>query len=100
MRRAVLAVRDDTVMLVSRETVVVLRVLVVVVDVGVQQGQCARRGDQRRNEQQRQRAVHNDECMGRGQPRSKGQANRPQGAGLTICFASRAMSACADRPQG
>jgi hypothetical protein len=62
MRCAVLALHD-TVMLVSRETVEVLRVIVIVVDVGVQQGHCARRGDQRRNEQQRQRGVHNDESM-------------------------------------
>ena len=43
--RAVLAVCDDMVMLVSRETVVVLRVIVVVVNVGVQQGHRPRRGD-------------------------------------------------------
>ena len=71
MRRAVFAVRDDTVMLVSRETVVVLRMIVVVVEVSVQQGQRGRRRDQRGNEQQRQRAVHNDESMRRGQPGSK-----------------------------
>lgn len=39
MRRVVFAVRDDTVMLVGRETAVVLRMIVVVVDVSVQQGQ-------------------------------------------------------------
>ena len=48
MRRVVLAVRHGTVMLVSRETVVVLGMIVVVVDVSVQQTHCARRGDQRR----------------------------------------------------
>jgi hypothetical protein len=50
MRCPVLVVRDDTLMLVSRETVMVLRMIVVVVDVSVQQGHCPRRGDQRRNE--------------------------------------------------
>ena len=44
MRPAVLAVGDDRLMLVSRHTVVVLRMIVVVVDVGVQQGHGARRG--------------------------------------------------------
>ena len=71
MGRVVVAVCDDPVMLVSREPVVVLRMIVVVVDVSVQQGHGPRRGDQRRNEQQRQRAVHNDESMGRSQSRSK-----------------------------
>ena len=64
MRRVVVAVCDDPVMLMSCEPVVVLWMIVVVVDVSVQQGHCPRRGDQRRNEQQRQRAVHNDESMG------------------------------------
>ena len=71
MRRTVLVIGDDTVMLVRRETVVVLRVIVVPVDMGVQQGYCPRRRDQRRNEQQRQRTVHDDESMGRGQLGSK-----------------------------
>jgi hypothetical protein len=72
MGRLVFAVRGDTVMLVSREPVVMLGVIVVVVDVGVQQGHCPRRDNQRRNEQQRQPAMHSDESMGRGQPGSKG----------------------------
>jgi hypothetical protein len=72
MWRLVLAVRDETVMLVSRETVVMPGVIVIVVDVGVQQGHCPRRGNQYRNEQQRQPAMHSDESMGRGQPGSKG----------------------------
>jgi hypothetical protein len=50
MRRPVLVVGDDTLMLVSRETVIVLRMIVVVIDVSVQQGHCPRRGDQHRNE--------------------------------------------------
>jgi len=76
VRRAVLMVPGDTVMFVSPKPVVVFRMIVVVVDVSVQQGQCARSGDQRRNEQQRQRAVHNDESMGPGQPGSKGDRRR------------------------
>ena len=72
MRHVVVAVcDDDPVMLVGREPVVVVRMIVVVVDVSVQQGHCPRRGGQRRNEQQRQPAMHNDESMGRGQSRSK-----------------------------
>ena len=60
-------------MLVGREPVVVLRMIVVVVNVSVQEGHCSRRDDQHRNEQQRQRAMHNDESMGRGQSGSKRQ---------------------------
>jgi hypothetical protein len=45
MRRTVVAVCNDAMMIVSRETVVVLGMIVVVVDVRVQQGHCARRGD-------------------------------------------------------
>ena len=78
MRRVVVAVCDDPVMLMSCDPVVVLRMIVVVVDVSVQQGQRPRRRDQRRNEQQRQRSVHNDESMGRGQPGSKEQPNHRQ----------------------
>lgn len=76
MRRAVRAVCDDTVMIVSRETVVVLRVIVIVVDVGVQHRHCPRGGHPRRNEQQRQRTAHDHESMGRGQSGSKVADNR------------------------
>ena len=61
----------DSVVLMSRETVVVFRMIVVGVDVSVQQGQRPRRSDQRWNEQRRQQAVHNDESMGRGRAGSK-----------------------------
>jgi hypothetical protein len=43
--------------------VVVLRMIVIPIGVGVQRKRHARRRDQRRDEQQRQDAVHNAESM-------------------------------------
>ena len=63
MRRVIVRVGSNAVMLMNREAVVVLGVIVLVVDVGVQQRHRSRRGDERRDEQQCQRAVHDDESI-------------------------------------
>jgi hypothetical protein len=74
MRTSVVRMVGYLVMLMDCQPVVVLRMIVIAVNVGVQRGDHARRGDQRRNEQQCQGAVHNDESMGQRQSRSKGTA--------------------------
>jgi hypothetical protein len=66
MRCVVVVVCDDTVMLVSCQPVVMLRMIVVVVNVSVQQGHCPRRRNERRNEQERQEAVHNESLRDEG----------------------------------
>ena len=63
--RSILRIRWLRVVLMSGKPVMVLRMIVVVVDVGVQQGHRARRHNQRRDEQQRQQAIHDDEFMRR-----------------------------------
>ena len=60
--------------LMGRQTVLVLGVIVIIVGVRVQQWHDAGRRDLRREEQQRQHAVHNDESMG---PRDERQRQRP-----------------------
>jgi hypothetical protein len=59
MRTCVVRGAGRLVMLMGCQPVMVLRMIVIVVNVGVQQGDRPRRGDQRRNEQQCQGAVHN-----------------------------------------
>ena len=45
MKRVVVAMYEDPVMLVGRESVMVLRMVVAVVEVGMQLGHCSRRAD-------------------------------------------------------
>lgn len=58
--------RRCPVVVMNGKPMVVLRMIVIRIGVGVQGKRHARRRDQRGNEQQRQDAVHSDECMRRG----------------------------------
>ena len=75
MRRSVIGMVRRRVVLVGRQSVVVLRVVVIVVGVRVEQGRDARRREQRWDEQQRQGAVHTSQFMRGGR---EGQSSRKE----------------------
>jgi hypothetical protein len=68
---AVIGMRWRQVVFVRGQSVVMLGMIVISVVVRVQQRPYARGRNERRNEQQRQDALHNDESMGQAGPRSK-----------------------------
>jgi hypothetical protein len=73
------AARRRPVVVMGGQPMLVLGMLVIPVDVGMQRKRHARRGDQRRDEQQRQDAVHTEECMQRphvGQNDDEGETVR------------------------
>lgn len=72
MRTSIVGVMAYLVMLMHGQSVVVLRMTVIAVEVCVQRRHDPGRRYQSENQQQRQDAVHNDQSMGRGRRRSKG----------------------------